>query len=81
MHKGGGIVEALLDTARRAPHSPHGKILCRDSDVASRLFWLQNKFRAKWGSGVTLKGSRTLSVHKEEQATCEDADCDGDVVW
>jgi len=70
---GDEIVEASLEVARRAPHQPYGKILCRDGAVGERLFWLQSKFREKWGPGVTLRESRTLTVRKGEQAAKEQA--------
>ena len=65
---GDEIVEASLQPAMRAPHQNYGKILCRDGAVGERLFWLQSRFREKWGAGVTLRESRTLSARKGEQA-------------
>ena len=57
VYTGDEIVEVSLDIARRAPHQPYGKILCRDGDVGERLFWLQSKFRSKWKPRVTLNES------------------------
>ena len=54
-YTGDEIVEALLNIARRALHQPYGKILCRDGAVGERLFWLQSRFRERWGSGYKGK--------------------------
>ena len=73
VYKGDEIAEVSLDTARRAPHQPYGKILCRDGDVGERLFWQVQGQVGAWSDSQGEKGT-------EGGASCQGAGCGGEGV-